>query len=145
MSAIGENLYTVLTASTEIAAVFTAAGSNVADNGAVEQNRMRQAPPDPRIWYRRDLQNEERDLDGDGGIIDSMWDVECQSETLDTAEDLAEAVRDKLDGYRGSFGTQTALGCFVEDHDDDYEPKGVGGEQGVHVCALRLQAIIRSD
>ncbi len=132
MADIGENLRTVLVNSTAIKAEF----AGIAAVGACAQNVIYEVAPTPRIWYQQQSESEEVDLDGSGGLSEAAFDIEVISDDVDEAQDIARAIKRFLNGKYGTFGTQTALGCFVEDHNDDYVPRGIGDETGYHVAAI---------
>ena len=132
MADIGENLRTVIIGSTALRAAMT----NYAAIGAVEQDTYRESPPLPRIWFSRSIQNEEIDLSGTGGLEQSSWDIEVQSDVIGTAQTIAAVVKRYLNGKRGTFGTQTVQGVFVNDHDDDYIPRSIASEDGIYVAAM---------
>lgn len=133
MASIGENLRTFITASTAISDQF----DSITDVGVVEQNTIREDAPSPRIWFQRSQQNEPLDVDGTGGLVESLWDIEVHSETsADETLDIADVLKTRLHGHQGKLGTQTVQGIFVEDHDDDYLVKGDASENGLHVAAL---------
>jgi hypothetical protein len=133
MSSIGENLRTFIVGSTSLSTYFDA----IDGIGTVEQNTIRQDAPSPRIWYQRNQQSEDLDVDGTGGLVESTWDIEVHSESPDGQSlDIADVLKARLHGHKGAFGDQSVQGVFVEDHDDDYLPKGVASEDGLYVAAL---------
>ena len=140
MPTIGENIRTFLVGSTAVLDVF----SGAAAIDAVGQTSHPQKPPLPRIWYGRASQEEPRDLDGCGGLVFSIWDIEVQSDDNDEMIDIAEAVKGRLDGYAGLMGGQTIQGAFVNDHDDDYVWKSVGADDGIFAAALLVQIVFNS-
>lgn len=137
---IGEDLRSFLLSSTGV----TAAVANSTTPGVIEQNTIREYAPSPRIWYQRRNENEDLDLGGTGGIIESNWDIECHSEDPDEPFTIAAAVKSALHGHRGTFGSGSVQGVFVEDHDDDYIPKGVGSEEGLYVASFSARLFYAS-
>lgn len=144
MASMGENLYTFITSSTGVAKAFTDAGAVVTNDGAVEQNTIREDPPLPWIWFGRESENEDLDFAGNGLIGESLWDVECYSDDIDEVHDVVAAVKTRLHGHRGSFGAGSVHGIFVTDHDDEYVPKGNASEEGIFVAALRARILFSS-
>lgn len=134
MADIGENIRSAIIASTAVKAVLT----NYAAIGAVEQDTYRQSPPLPRIWFSRSIQNTELDVNGNGGLEQSSWDIEVQSDVIGTAQNLASVVKSYLNGKMGTFGTQTVQGVFVNDHDDNYIPRSISSEDGIYVAAMSV-------
>jgi|GEM_PF-6897991 len=134
MASIGEDLRTFIIGSTGIATHFAAVGKP----GVVEQNTIREDAPEPRIWFQRDNESEDTDLSGGGGLIESRWNIEVHSNLDDERFDIADAIKRRMNGYYGVFGStdRTVQGVFIEDHDDDYFPRGVGSEDGLYVAAM---------
>jgi hypothetical protein len=95
----------------------------------------------PRIWYQRSEESDEVDLGGTGGICESSWDLEVIDDNLATPQRIAKVARRFLNGKRGTMGSTafSVQGIFVEDHNDDYIPRGVGADSGEYVAALRLR------
>ncbi len=132
MPSIGENLKTFLTVDT----------TTLSSAHRVSQNKVPQHIENqfPRIWFTRSDRFDYTDLDGTkGGMVLSTFDLECISDDVDQALDLADAVYEVLHAYRGSFGAGTVKGCFVDSQDDDYVPKGIGDDEGLHVAAQSLR------
>lgn len=134
MADLAENLRTVIVGSTAIVAEF----GSMAAPYAVIQGWEPQEDTLPRIHFARSSFSEEVDLSGDGGLTEQQFDLEVISDDLDESQDIAHAARKFLNGKRGTFGTQTVQGVFVEDHNDDYIPKGVVSEEAYHVAALAV-------
>ncbi len=132
MASIGEDIRTFIVGSTSIATHFPAIGKL----GVVEQSAIRQDAPEPRIWFQRDSEHEETDLSGAGGLIESRWNIEVHTDEDDNRFDIADAIKRRMNGYYGAFGSRKVQGVFIEDHDDDYFPRGVGSEDGLYVAAL---------
>jgi hypothetical protein len=132
MASIGEDIRSFIVGSTSIATHFSA----IAKPGVVEQNTIRQEAPSPRIWFQRDNENEETDLSGTGGLVESLWNIEVHSTGDDERFNIADAIKRRANGYFGTFGSRKVQGVFVHDHDDDYFPRGVGSEDGLYVAAM---------
>lgn len=137
MASLGEDIRTVITGSTAVAAASTRwnAGA-LARVGVVEQNTVREQAPDPRIWFQREREETDWYLDADEGLTESTWNIEVHSSIDSERFAIADAIKSVLDGQYGTFGSRTVQSCFVEDHDDDYVPRGVASEEGVYVAAL---------
>lgn len=134
MATIGENIRKVLLADST--------GVNAIVSGRVHQNSIPETITMPRVWYTRASSVEEVDNDGVGGLTESSWDIECHAEDLDDALNLADNVKSLLNGTKGSFGDDTVQGIFVEDHDDDYLPKGLGEDDDSHIHVASISAQI---
>lgn len=135
MASVGEDIRAFILASTGIAdALATLNRTNV-----VAQNNMPEKPPDPRIWYRRAGTDTIRCLGGEAGPHNEEWDLEVLGGDNDEVLAIVAAVKARFDGHRGTMGSsRTVSAIFVDDHDDDYEPRGVASEEAVNVAALRL-------
>ena len=137
MADIGENIRTTVVASTAMLAAF----SGIAAPNACTQDVIAENAPLPRIWYGLANSNEDVDYDGNGGLADSEWDIEIISDSQTETQTITAALKRFLNGKRGAFGTQTVLGCFVTDHDDDYVPQNLGSEDGYSVAAIRARIL----
>jgi hypothetical protein len=92
------------------------------------------------VWFSRSASEPLRVLAS--GAIDPLsvrFDVEAISDDLDRAQALAAAIRSKCDAYRGTFGDSTTQGIFVEDHNDDYTPRGVFSDDVLHVASMSVE------
>lgn len=142
MASLGENLRSFIVTSTGvIAASSNWTASTITRAGAVQQNEFMQDPPSPRIWFTRTSQVEDVDMSAVGGLVESFWDIECQSDDVNEAIAIADAVKARLNGYQGVFGTTASStsdvqGIFLTDHDDDYIPKDNAADEGTSVAAL---------
>lgn len=138
MASLGEDIRTFILASTGIAGASTAL--TLARANAVTQNSYPVKPPDPRIWYRRAGSETVRCLGGEAGPKNEEWDLEVIGGDIDEVLAIVPAVKTRFDGYQGAMGSssRTVQAIFVDDHDDDYEPRGVASEEAVNVSALRL-------
>lgn len=121
---------------TEIISASTTLGTRVHQNFVSQQ----QAKTLPRCWFGRSSTDDVLDLDGTrGALIETQFDVEVIDDDADGAITAANAIRTTLNGKYGNFGASTIKGCFVEDQDDQYVPRGTGEDAGLHVTALRLR------
>jgi hypothetical protein len=128
-----------LTSSTALAALMP----RLTRAHVIEQNTIPENQPVPRIWYQRSSQEVERDAAGAAVLTRSTWDMEVISDDIDECLNIADAVKTRLDGHFGLFGStsETVKGVFVRDHDDEYLVKGLGENEGAHVAALSVEII----
>lgn len=131
MADTAENLRTFVLAGASIANVI---GSRMAQNSIPEDYDL------PYVWFRQAGVTYEGTTDAAAGTApdEYLYDLECVSDDVDEAADLAELVRTRLAFYRGALGDQTVQAIFVEDHEDDYFPRNADAEQGIHVASLRV-------
>lgn len=64
-------------------------------------------------------------MDGPSGLISARIQIDAWAATADAATTLANLVKDRIDGYRGTMGTGgnivTVHGVFVADLREDYD------------------------
>ena len=132
MSDTAKRLKDFLLADTAIAAVV---GSHV------HQELVPEGSEDNWIWFSRSLTENEICLDAAPGTppLSETFDVEAISPSLATAQELALLVWNRCNCYRGTFGSGTVKGVFVNSQSDDYVPRGVYADSGLHVSALSVQ------
>jgi hypothetical protein len=101
-------------------------------------NQLPQASAYPHVWFRIASDTEERTLDGTGGLHEAAADLECVGSSESSAQNVADAVKSRLDGYKGSMGNMTCQAAFLRDKDDDYIPYSNQSDDGAHVVAFTL-------
>lgn len=134
MATLGQDFRAFIVGSTSIAAASTA--WTITKPGVVELDKIGEQPPRPRVWMQRRRENEELDLSGNGGLVESTWDLEIISTDHSDRYSITNAIKRRLNGHEGTMGTRTVQGIFVEDHDDDYLPRGLAGEDAFYLSAL---------
>jgi hypothetical protein len=95
----------------------------------------------PFVWFQVMSSREEVGLDGEGGIIETVFAVECVSTSPSQVQSLAAAVRARCNGAQGLLvdaGT-FVQGMFVEDASDDYIPKTQFEDAPISIVALEIQ------
>jgi hypothetical protein len=105
----------------------------------VHYNHITESVAKPHVWFRVSADTEERTMDGVGGLHEASVDVECAGLTETSAQNVADAIKTRLDGYKGTLGNATAQACFLRDKDDDYLPFSNLSDEGVHVVSYSLQ------
>lgn len=125
-----QDLRTFITGSTAITALVSS---------RVHYNYAPISSAKPHIWFRVTNDNEPLTMDGAGGLHDSNVDVECVGLTEDSAQGVADAVKNRLHGYKGALGNITCKAAFVDDKDDDYIPFSVQSDEGSHVIAYNVR------
>lgn len=129
MADVAQNLRSLLAASTGVSAIVGA---------RIHQGYVPEGQATPRIWLGRSGQETPLTLDSAIDVRKTQFDVECHDTDLDVAQQLSDAVRDALHGYRGDFGDAEAQGIFVDDVSDDYLVKGIGVDEGIELAALTV-------
>ena len=133
---LGEDLRTIIIGSTGVQAVV----SDISDAGKCQQNTIEQGTVAPFVWYQRSIEDKQRCLDGAVQNHTATFDVECVSDDIAEAQDLAAAIKTLLDGYNGALGNSFAQMVTVEDHTDGYLVK-VATDEGIHVAALEVKIV----
>ena len=97
----------------------------------------------PYVWFGRASTDDLDTLDASPGEASfvTAFNVEAISDDLDEAQSIGDALKARLNKYRGTFADSTVKGIFVTDHNDDYYPRGLGEDGGRHVAALRVEII----
>lgn len=92
----------------------------------------------PYIWIGRRGVFHERTINQATGEqpFEERWDLEVWGDIGDV-QNIAEAVRD-LDCAKGTFGDGMVQLIQVEDHSDDYIPKGVFSDEGHDLAAFQI-------
>lgn len=141
MASLGADIRTFLVNSSAVQSAMSTSTGYTKNVGVIEQNTIRENAPSPRIWYQLNRENEDLDLSNVGGLVESIWDIEVHTEGDATRFNIAQAIKKRMHGYIGTIGTtsapRTAHSIKVEDHDDDYIPRGVGSTGGLYVAAMR--------
>ena len=65
-------------------------------------------------------------------IISVSESVRAPSATSQMASAIAEAIRDRCDGYRGTMGSVAIHCSHLSDQRDDYEAPAEGSDIGIH-------------
>lgn len=110
---------------------YTLAGAAVA---ALAGTRMHarmlpQTPTLPAVVYQRIDTRREHDMAGPDGLPRPRMQVTSWATTPAAAYDLAAAVRQRLDGYAGTWGTLTIGSCLCVGERDLDDPDA--GRSGV--------------
>lgn len=132
MSTIAENLRSYLLAAPAVAALVS----------RVHWNHVPEEPTSLYIWFARSGTDTDRTLDQEVGQApwSVSFDVECIGTDGASVLNLAEAIQG-LDCDKGDFGGGTVQLVLVGDSSDDYVPRGVNSDEGMHVQVLRLEVI----
>ena len=104
------------------------------------------APATPRyplLTYQRISGVHERHLKGGTGIVNSRMQINCWAESGRVVDDLADAVRESMDNFRGRMGQgesmTTVLAAHLDDDNDVFVPptsQSATGKFGVQMDFL---------
>lgn len=137
MATLGQDLRSFIIGSTGVLHVLPTA----AKAGVVELDRIPEQPPRPRVWMRCRRRYEELDLSGVGGTEETDWDLEIISTSNSSRDSIVSAIKERLHGHIGTMGTRKVQWIAVEDHDDDYMPRGLAGDEDFYYSALSLTIV----
>jgi len=129
MTCMPEDLRTLVTATTPLSTLI---------GTRCHYNHVPESSAKPFVWFRVASDTEERTLDGVGGLHEALVDMECNASTETSAQSVADALKAKLDGYKGAMGNETAQAAFLRDKDDDYVPYSNASDEGAHVVSFTL-------
>ena len=134
------DLRTFLAAGSAIGALVTSDGV-----ARIHQGHVPEGTALPFVWFAQVGAEWQGTLGGSAGEapFSRSFDLECVSDDLGEAADLAEAVRSRLSDYRGTFGASEVQGVFCEDHSEDYQPRAADPDYGEHAQPLRVMIIPR--
>ena len=127
MTTMPEDLRTFINADAAVAALIV---------NRTHYNRMPESSVRPNIWFRVTSDTEPLTMDGVGGIHEATADIECAGLTETSAQAVADALKPRLHGYKGTMGNISAKAIFLSDKDDDYVPFSNESNEGVHVIAF---------
>jgi len=82
-----------------------------------------QTPGVPYIVYQRIDTRRLHDMDGPDGLPRPRVQIACWAANSTGAADLADAVRERLDGYRGAWGDVTIGSCLCVGESDTDDPE----------------------
>lgn len=108
----------------------------------VHWNHVPEEPTELYIWFSRSGTDTDRTLDQSKGQApwSVSFDLECIGTDAGNVVSLAEAVQ-ALDCDKGTFGAATCQLILVGDSSDDYVPRGVYSDEGLHVQVLRVEVV----
>ena len=129
MADLDENLRTFLLSDSTLAAITT----------SIHINRVPESKSNPYVWIQATDFETELNLDGTTGPVTTTFNVEATSTNLDNSKDMQTAIRNKLQGHTGTFGTQKVAFCKVDSLDDAYiSRQDFGDFEDIHISALTL-------
>lgn len=101
----------------------------------------------PRLYLQRTAKESLVDLDGNGRgeLLTDTFDLEVISNASSDVVIISDLMWRDIHCLFGSIATtQTVKGILLESQDDDYEPKGVGGDFGLDVSSFSMQVMYAS-
>lgn len=90
----------------------------------------------PYITVQRIDSQHEHFMLGSSGMTRQRVQIDCWSDSMLSASNVAEAVRESLDSYRGTVGSLDIRRASLESEDDEYEPPSDDSEDGAFRVSL---------
>lgn len=104
--------------------------------GALQQGEVDPSGPETRVWFGRSEQTRETYLGGGVGPTETTFSVEIASPSLDTAQDLATAVRTLHGRGFDPAGAKVWLVLVESRGDETLVPETPGEGEPVHLVTL---------
>lgn len=94
--------------------------------------------PVPFIWARRQRVETDGAL-SEPRVATTWFELECVSQDLDEAMQLADLVRERCEGARGKLGMGLYQYVAVIDQYDDYQARNLDADEQLQIAALIVQ------
>jgi len=88
------------------------------------------------ITVRRVSSEPGHDLNSGSGVETGRFELWCLSTDILTVDQIAEAVRQRMQGESGTWGSSKIFSVVFEDEADDYVPPGDGETVGSYIVVL---------
>ena len=95
-----------------------------------------QGRPHPALIYKRIDGGHDHNLKGSAGHATGKFQIDALSDSYEGADTLAEAVRQAMDGFGGTFGSTDVRSVKLDDEEDDYVEPFDASDEGVFVITL---------
>lgn len=107
----------------------------------VEEGTIDFGTGNTRVWFGRSGSKLDRFNSGEQGIVETSFDVECISDSIETCQTIAATIYN-LDGYKGTWGASGALAVWVEDQADDYVAKNQwANDAGLYISTVKITVV----
>lgn len=74
------------------------------------------------IVYHRISETVDHTMSGASGLTEQRIQVDAWAKDQDTANETADAVKERIDGFRGAMGAVDVQAVFLDNGRDDYDP-----------------------
>jgi hypothetical protein len=95
--------------------------SNLVGGSRIYPGVLPQGQRSPSLVYNRISGVFPFELDGSGGIVQNLIQIDAIADSSDTASNLANAVHDALNGFRGTVATVEFKGIFQTNERDIFD------------------------
>lgn len=93
--------------------------------------------PYPCVTYSRVTGGHHQNLDGSSGYAEADFEFDYWGTSPVSVENVSEAFRLKLQGYRGAMGDSTISKVTLQDETDFFHPPQVGDDGGIYRITQR--------
>jgi hypothetical protein len=94
----------------------------------------------PAITYARISGGHSHNIDRATGSAIPTFEIDCWGDTFDEVDELAEALRQAMQGFGpGTFGSTAVKACLLDDETDAYEWPEDGSDKGIYRITLRYR------
>lgn len=93
----------------------------------------------PAITYQRVTGGHEHRLTGSSGTAIPTFELDCWADSYEAADQLAEAVRQVMQGFSGTMGSTTVHSVILDDEADQFTPPSDGSDNGIYSITLRYR------
>lgn len=93
----------------------------------------------PAITYARTTGAYDHNLKGSSGVAIPTFELDCWAPTYEQADQIAEAVRQKMQGFSGTMGSVTVTSVILDDESDHFEPAQDASDRAVFRITLRYR------
>lgn len=108
---------------------------------ATQENKTDEDHSQPNVvWIRNDAQQDVW-LNGTAGLNESNYTVTVYGLDIDATASIADTMKASLNGFSGIMGSTQVLGCFVSQAADDYIPKELDADEGLHQFSFNIQIL----
>jgi hypothetical protein len=99
----------------------------------------------PAITYARITGGHDHNLKQATGAAIPTFELDCWGATYDQADQLAEAVRQKMQGFSGAMGSTLVTSVLLDDEVDAFEPNDDGSDTGLYRITLKYRIQYRES
>ncbi|WP_254509887.1 tail completion protein gp17 [Anatilimnocola floriformis] len=97
----------------------------------------------PAITYARTTGGHDHNLKQATGSAIPVFELDCWADSYEAADQLAEAVRQKMQGFSGTMGSVSVRAVILDDEVDAFEVPSDGSDNGIYRISLKYR--IRYD
>jgi hypothetical protein len=93
----------------------------------------------PALTYSRVTGGSYHNLGSATGAAIPTFEIDAWADSYEAADVLAEAIRQEMQGFRGTMGSDAIKTVVLDDEEDAYEAPDDGSDNGVFRITLRYR------